>query len=457
MIKRFLGRVFSGRFFKATQPQIIPFSVHRIARDSISRCALQVTQTLQRHEFSAFVVGGAVRDLLLGRRPKDYDVATDATPEEVRALFRRSRVIGRRFRIVHVMCGPEIVEVSTFRGANVIEGDDGRIADEHGRILRDNVFGTQEQDATRRDFRINALFYDPATQEIWDYHDGVGDLKRRRLRMIGEPEARYREDPVRMLRAARLAASTGLEIDPRARKPIRRLAPLLSHVPPARLMDELLKLLLSGHARGGIAQLRREGLLNGVLPILDRAMAQRSGERLIDTALKATDERVQAGKPVSPGFLFACLLWHEVLSGWKRHEEKGEPPIPALYHGMDDALKRQAEKLSIHNRFSAYMKEIWAMQPRFLQRSGKRPYRLLEVPRFRAGYDFLRLRCDSGEADAELGSWWERFQGASETARAQMLIRSDEPGRGRRRRRRRGRRGPGGGARDRTPSHGADS
>ncbi len=456
MIKRFLGRVFSGQLFKPRQPKIIRLAAHGIARDSISACALRVTQTLQRHEFSAFVVGGAVRDLLLGGRPKDYDVATNATPEEVRALFRRSRVIGRRFRIVHVMCGPEIVEVSTFRGASSTEEGDGIVADEHGRILRDNVFGSQEQDATRRDFSINALFYDPATQEIWDYHDGVADLRRRRLRMIGEPEVRYREDPVRMLRAVRLAASTGLEIDPRARKPIRRLAPLLANVPAARLMDELLKLLLSGHTAVGIAHLRREGLQHGVLPLLDHVMAQRSGERLVAAALKATDERVLAGKPVSPGFLFASLLWQEALAAWKRFEEKGEPTVPALYRAMDYVIKRQAEKLPIHNRFSADMKDIWAMQPRFLQRSGKRPYRLLEHPRFRAGYDFLRLRCESGEVDPAIGEWWERFQHAGEAARAEMLVRGEEPGR--RRRRRRGRGNAGGGTKEKAPSpHGADS
>lgn len=458
MIRRLLGRVLSGRLFKPPQPKIIPYSGHGIARESISPCALRVTQTLQRHDFAAFVVGGAVRDLLLGRRPKDYDVATDATPEEVRALFRRARVIGRRFRIVHVMCGREIVEVSTFRGTGATEEPDGRVADEHGRILRDNVFGTQEQDATRRDFSINALFYDPATQEIWDYHGGVADLKRRRLRMIGEPEARYREDPVRMLRAARLAGSTGLEIDPAARKPIRRLASLLAYVPPARLMDELLKLLLSGYAAAGIAQLRRDGLQHGVLPLLDHVMAQRVGERLVAAALKATDERVRADKPVSPGFLFASLLWHEVLGAWKRFEEKGEPPVPALYRAMDDVLRRQAEKLPIHNRFTADMKEIWAMQPRFLQRSGKRPYRLLEHPRFRAGYDFLRLRCESGELDAGISEWWERFQHAGEAARAQMLVRGEEPSRRRRRRRRRGRRKESGGTREKpSSSHGAES
>jgi len=458
MITRFLGRVFSGQLFKPPQPKIIPFGSHGIARDSISACALRVTQTLQRHEFSAFVVGGAVRDLLLGRQPKDFDVATDATPEEVRAHFRRSRVIGRRFRIVHVMCGPEIVEVSTFRGANPTDEGDGRVADEHGRILRDNVFGTQEQDATRRDFSINALFYDPATQEIWDYHNGVADLRRRRLRMIGEPEARYREDPVRMLRAVRLAASTGLEIDPRARKPIRHLAPLLANVPAARLMDELLKLLLSGHAAQGIAHLRREGLQHGVLPLLDRVMNERAGERLVTIALQATDQRVLSGKPVSPGFLFAALLWREVLAASLRFEEKGEPAVPALYRAMDQVIKRQAEKLPIHNRFTADMKEIWAMQPRFLQRSGKRPYRLLEHPRFRAGYDFLRLRCESGEVDAAIAEWWERFQHAGEAARAQMLVQRAEPGRRRRRRRRPRRGSPGGGpGGDGASAQGADS
>lgn len=442
MITRFLGKVFSGQLFRPPQPKIIPFSTHGIARDALSPCALRVTQTLQRHEFFAFVVGGAVRDLLLGRRPKDFDVATDATPEEVRELFRRSRVIGRRFRIVHVMCGPETVEVSTFRGVNPVEEGDERVADEHGRILRDNVFGTQEQDATRRDFSVNALFYDPATQEIWDYHDGVADLKRRRLRMIGDPESRYREDPVRMLRAVRLAASRGLEIDPGTRKPIRRLAGLLANVPPSRLLDELLKLLLSGHALQCVAQLRKEGLHHGVLPLLDATMGHPTGERFVTAALRNTDERILADKPVSPGFLFAALLWHEVLAAWQGFEEKGEPPIPALYRAMEHVLRMQAEKLAIPHRLSADMKEIWAMQPRFLQRAGKRPYRLLEHPRLRAGYDFLRLRCESGEADRAIGEWWERFPRASEAERAQMLVRGEEPGR---RRRRRGRRRGGGG------------
>jgi poly(A) polymerase len=449
MITKFLGKVFSGQLFRPAQPKIISHAAHGVGRDAISSCALRTTQTLQRHNFAAFVVGGAVRDLLLGRRPKDFDIATNATPEEVRGLFRRSRVIGRRFRLVHVLCGPEMVEVSTFRGENPVEEAEARVADEHGRILRDNVFGTQEQDATRRDFTINALFYDPSSQEIWDYHGGVPDLKKRRLRMIGEPEKRYREDPIRMLRAVRLAASRGLEIDAATRRPIRRLAGLLAHVPPSRLLDEMLKLLFSGHAAEGVAQLRKEGLHHGVLPLLDAAMGRAAGERFVVAALTSTDERVQAGKPVSPGFLFAALLWPEVQAEWKVLEEKGGPPIPALYQAMDHVMRAQAGKLAIPHRHGADMREIWAMQPRFLQRSGRRPYRLLEHPRFRAGYDFVRLRCESGELDSALGEWWERFQRAGEAERAQLLVAEGEPRRRRRRRRRRGPRGAGG-----APDHG---
>lgn len=437
MITKFIGRVFSGRLFKSKQPRIVPFAVHGVARERISPCALRVTQTLQEHDFAAFVVGGAVRDVLLSREPKDFDVATDATPEEVRALFRRSRIIGRRFRLVHVMCGHETVEVSTFRGGLAVESAEGRLADEHGRILRDNVFGSQEQDATRRDFTLNALFYDPASQEIWDYHGGVDDLRKRRLRMIGDPEQRYREDPVRMLRAVRLAASRGLEIEARTRKPIRALAGLLANVPPSRLFDEMLKLLLSGHAVEGVTKLRREGLHHGLLPLLDVILEQPLGERFVMLALQTTDERIRSGKPVSTSFLFAALLWHEVLAAWKVSEAKNVPTIMALYQAMDQVLQAQSEKLAIPRRFSGDMREIWALQPRFLHRSGQRPYRLLQQQRFRAGYDFLLLRCDSGEVEPEIGEWWTRFQRAGEEERAAMLVREAAPGKRRRKRRRR--------------------
>jgi poly(A) polymerase len=440
MITKFLGKVFSGKIFKGPQPKIIAFDVHGIPRERISACALRVTQTLQKHEFAAFVVGGAVRDLLLGREPKDFDVATNATPEEVRELFRRSRIIGRRFRLVHVMCGSDTVEVSTYRGGQVDSGSD-HVADEHGRILRDNVFGNQEQDATRRDFTINALFYDPASQEVWDYHGGVPDLKKRRLRMIGDPEVRYREDPVRMLRAVRFAASCNLEIEPTTRKPIRSFAPLLQQVPPARLFDEMLKLLLSGHAHECVTRLRKEGLHHGLLPMLDVILEQPMGERFVMSALRNTDDRVTGGKPVSPSFLFAALLWHEVLADWKKTEASGVPRIPALYQAMERVAQVQADKLAIPRRYSTDMKEIWAMQPRLLERSGRRPYRLLEQPRFRAGYDFLLLRCESGEVEAGIGDWWTRFQHADEEERQAMLVNDDAPQK-RRRRRRRKPRGP---------------
>lgn len=438
MIKRILGKVLSGRFFKSRKPSVIPFSKHGVARDSISRCAASVTQTLQERGFHAYVVGGAVRDIMLGRAPKDFDVATDATPEQVRELFRRSRIIGRRFRLVHVMCGRDVVEVSTYRGEQAVDDAEHRVADEHGRLLRDNVFGSQEQDATRRDFTVNALFYDPATQEIWDYHGGVADLRKRQLRMIGDPERRYREDPVRMLRAARLSASLGLEIEAHTRKPIRTLAPLLANVPPARVFDEMLKLLLSGHAVECVKQLRRQGLHHGLLPMLDVILEQPLGERFVMTALRNTDERIMQEKSVSPAFLFASLLWHEVLSAWRELEKSGMPTISALFEAMERVVQVQAEQLAIPRRFSTDVKEIWAMQPRFLQRGGRRPYRLLEHPRFRAGYDFLLLRCESGEVDAEVGKWWTRFQHADEEARRQMLLDDGEPKKRRRRRRRSG-------------------
>jgi poly(A) polymerase len=438
MITKFLGKVFSGRIFRGQQPRIIPYDVHGIGRERISACALKVAETLQAHNYTAFVVGGAVRDLILGWQPKDFDVATNATPEQVRELFRRSRIIGRRFRLVHVMCGRDMVEVSTYRGGIPSEDEtDERTADEHGRILRDNVFGTQEQDATRRDFTINALFYDPTKQEIWDYHGGYDDLKKGRLRMIGDPDQRYREDPVRMLRAVRFAASRGMELDEPTRAPVKSLAPLLANVPPARLFEEMLKLLMSGHAYECVMALRQEGLHHGLLPMLDVILEQPLGERFVMLALRNTDARIQNDKPVSPSFLFASLLWHEVLAAWKRAEGEGVPTVPAMYQAMDQIIQSQAAKLAIPRRYGSDMKEIWILQPRFLQRSGRRPHRLVEHPRFRAGYDFLLLRCASGEVDPAIGEWWTRFEHATEAERNAMLIQETEPARRKRRRRRR--------------------
>lgn len=434
MIRKFLNRILSGRPSRQAAAAVVSRSRHGIAADTISACARRVTSSLQDKGFAAYVVGGAVRDLLLGLEPKDFDVVTDARPEEVRAVFRRSRIIGRRFRLVHVLCGNEVVEVSTFRAKHVTADTETGATDEHGRILRDNVFGSQEEDAERRDFTINALFYDPTTEEIIDYCGGLSDLKAKRLRMIGDPVGRYREDPIRMLRAVRLAAKLGLNIEPKTRAPIRKLAPLLKNVPPSRVFEEMLKLLLSGHAAQCVVQLRQEGLHHGLLPMLDVIFEQPLGERFVMLALKRTDERVRDDKPVSPGFLFAALLWHEVLAGWRKAEQQGMKSMPALFRAMDDVIEQQAENLAIPRRFGVDMKDIWTLQARLINRSGNRPFAILGNPRFRAAYDFLLLRCESGEVDLELGRWWERFQDAGDEERKRMLL----PGRtGRKRRRRR--------------------
>lgn len=433
MIRKLISRVFSGKKPKANrhEPAVIPVSNHGITRDRISSGSRRVCETLQSHGHKAYVVGGAVRDLLIGAEPKDFDVATDATPEEVRRYFRRSRIIGRRFQIVHVMMGQETLEVTTFRGA--LAEDTKK--DEHGRVLHDNVFGSQAEDAARRDFTANALYYDPATEAVLDYHHGVGDLKQKTLRMIGEPRARYREDPVRMLRAVRLAAKLGLSIDPEARKPIREMAELLENVPPARLFDEMLKLLTSGHSVKCLTQLRDEGLHHGLLPLLDVILEQPMGEKFVMLSLANTDERVRRGKGTSPGFLFATLLWHEVLAHWEKLKAKGEPKIPALYTAMDTVLDVQGEKLAITRRIAGDIKDIWALQPRFEQRAGKRPYALLEQPRFRAGYDFLVLRAQAGELDMEVADWWTRFQNADGDKRAALLLPEQAADKKKRRRR----------------------
>jgi poly(A) polymerase len=332
------------------------------------------------------------------------------------------------------MFGSDTIEVSTFRGSHLAESDHARTA-ESGRILRDNVFGNQEEDAIRRDFTANALYYDPATEVVLDFHNGVADIKAGVLRIIGDPATRYREDPVRMLRAVRLSAKLGLTLDKVTAAPIPALADLLKDVPESRLFDEMLKLFLSGHAIESARKLRKHGLHHGLLPLLDVVVEQPVGERFVNLALKNTDERVLTEKPVSPGFLFATLLWHEVLTAWNRIQAEGQRPIPALHMAMAEVCDIQAEKLAIHKRYSSTMREIWGMQPRFEQRGGKRPYSLIEHPRFRAAYDFLLLRCESGEAPAELGQWWTDFAHADGEARAAMLLPDTQPKKRRRRKR----------------------
>lgn len=423
-----IRKLFKRLFNQQTAPnsiekgQILPFKSHHIRRDQIDNCALSITSELQNAGYTAFIVGGAVRDLLLGIVPKDYDIATNARPEEIRSIFRRSRIIGRRFQLVHVMCGNEIVEVSTFRGhSSDPEKQITKQVDQHGRLLRDNVFGSQAEDAVRRDFTINALFYDPEREEIHDFVGGYQDIKHKKLRIIGLPEQRYREDPVRMLRAIRFAAKLEMQIDQNTAKPISDLAPLLQNVPPARVFDEMMKLLLSGYALSCVIDLRARGLHHGLLPFLDVILEQPMGEQFITHALKCTDTRIKQGKAVSPGFIFAVLLWHEVLIAWNRYKKSGEKPLPALFQAMDEILTIQRKKLAIPRRFDAIIQEIWAMQPRFQARTGHKPFRLLSHPRFRAAYDFMLLRCESGELDMAIGTWWKDFQDASQSEREKML------------------------------------
>ena len=448
MIKKFIQRVFGGAkkgnaSAAAGKWRIYAKAEHGIHRDDLSNAAISVCEGLQKAGYKAFVVGGAVRDLLLGRHPKDFDVATDATPEQVRGVFRRARIIGRRFRLVHVMFRDETIEVSTFRSAHPdVEADadpgaenNRARADEHGRLLRDNVFGNQEEDAIRRDFTMNALFYDPSKEEVWDYVNGVADIQKKRVVMIGDPEARYREDPVRMLRASRLASKLEFVIDPATEKPIATLAPLLDNVPTARIFDEMLKLLFSGHALAGLEKLRTLGLHLGMLPVLDKLFDDPLTRPFVTLALERTDQRIRAEKGVSPPFLFAALFWHPMMTRWRQIEANGVRSLQAMHQAMDEVLDEQRKSLAIPRRLDPLIKELWLAQPRFLQRSTGKAHRNLTHPRFRASYDFYALRAEAGDADREIALWWEKFQFADEAAQQAMLLPDDEPRKGKKRRR----------------------
>ncbi len=439
MIKKFITKMFGRRRARRTgvddEPTRYARAEHGIDRRDISDAAIRTCEGLHRAGFAAFVVGGAVRDLLLGRHPKDFDIATDATPEEVRGVFRRSRIIGRRFRLVHVMFGSETIEVSTFRSAHDASSDENSAnTDEHGRLLRDNVYGSQSEDAIRRDFTMNALFYDPEAEEVWDYTDGFKDIENRRVVMIGDAETRYREDPVRMLRAARFAGKLGFSIDAKTVAPITTLRSLLANVPEARLFDEMLKLLLSGHALACIGELRQLGLHSYLLPSLDQLIGDKNEQQFTKLALQRTDERIGDDRGVSPAFLFAALFWNLMTNRCAELEARGERPLAALHLAMDEVLEAQRRTLAIPRRFDANIKEIWVSQPRFLQRSKVKAYRLLSHPRFRACYDFYALRAEANNADQEVAAWWEKFQFADDDVRENMLMADDEPKKKRRRR-----------------------
>ena len=388
----------------------------------------------------------------MGLRPKDFDVATDATPEQVKALFRRAFIIGRRFRLVHVVFGRgrehETIEVSTFRAyldaaaAEQVAGNERtsksqiaqagekqHVVDAEGRVLRDNVWGPQIEDAARRDFTINALYFDPVTQTVVDYHGGLADARARVLRMIGDPVTRYREDPVRILRVVRFAAKLGFGLEMATEAPVRAMVPLLANVPISRLFDEMIKLLQTGHALASLEQMKRFGLVGGgtpIFPVLEAALGGSSSAAaaratFVRLALEDTDRRVGEGRPVAPSFLLACLLWHDVQERWTALKAKGEAPFPALQQAVDAVFDARIGDISGRGKLAADMREIWLMQPRFDRRTPSGAHSLAAQARFRAGYDFLRLRADAREASSELADWWEDFHLGSEDDREALL------------------------------------
>ena len=447
MIKQFINKLM-GKTPKSSQPHFgrrteVPAAVHGIDPNLVDERAIHVTSTLQQAGFEAYIVGGAVRDLLLGLRPKDFDVATDATPEQVKGLFRRAFIIGRRFRIVHVVYGRgrdnEVIEVSTFRAhldnaaAEQVKGNERtskrqlegmkHAVDSTGRVLRDNVWGPQDEDATRRDFTVNAMYYDPDSQMVVDYHGGIQDSKKRVLRMIGDPVARYREDPVRIIRAVRFAAKLsplGFKIEAKTAKPLLQSATLLADVPQSRLFDEMLKLLQTGHALASVDQLKLLGLATGIYPLLD-VVVERADSAFVKVALADTDRRVGEGKPVAPSFLLACVLWADVREGWAKRLARKEHPHPALQDAIDEVFDARIGDVSGRGKLAADMREIWMMQPRFEKRVGSTPFGLVEQPRFRAGFDFLRLRADIEEVDIRLADWWQEFSMASDSEREDLV------------------------------------
>ena len=426
-------------------PVIVPRAEHSISRAQISENALKVLYRLKNAGYEAYLVGGGVRDLLLGREPKDFDVATDARPEQVEKEFRNCRLIGRRFRLAHVRFGDEIIEVATFRSSGAADTDGGEEEADRahdggtGRILRDNIYGSVEDDAERRDFSVNALYYDIRDFSVRDYVGGLPDLRDGVLRLIGDPELRYREDPVRMLRAVRFAVKLGFKMHPATEAPIGRLGGLLADVPPARMFEEILKLFLYGFGEQAFEALRHHGLFAQLFPRTEAALAvEERGFPLtfIAKALASTDGRVQQDLPVTPAFLFAALLWEPVRQIAQGLEAEGAHPSEALRRASAEVVDEQVKRVALPRRFSTPMAEIFALQPRFLQRQGKRPQRLMEHPRFRAAYDFMVLRAQAGEADPELAEWWTQLQAGDPVAPPPATPGS---GTGRRRRRRGGR------------------
>ncbi|AUM13858.1 polynucleotide adenylyltransferase PcnB [Ketobacter alkanivorans] len=422
LIKKIKGLI-SGNAGK-TSVRVIPRGQHHFPEEDIGRSVYSVLDGLTDAGYEAYLVGGSIRDGLIGMHPKDFDIATSATPEQIKAVFSRNcRLIGRRFRLAHVRFGREIIEVATFRASHgkAEENANHSSQSEEGMLLRDNVFGTLDEDAIRRDFTANALYYRHTDGAVLDFVNGYEDIQHQTLRLIGDPEQRYREDPVRMLRAVRFAAKLDFTIEPRTAAPIIQLSELLGLIPAARLFEEVLKLFLSGHAQAVWPLLVQYDLARWLFPLSSPDSNDEPGmQRMIEIALRNTDNRLAEGKPVTPAFLLAVLLWGPLQKEWRKAQEDGMHAAPALQKAIQKVINKQAQHTSIPKRFGLPMREIWELQGRLAMRSVKRCEGLIQNPRFRAAYDMLLLREEAGETEAGLGEWWTQYQEADQSERTKM-------------------------------------
>lgn len=409
-----------------TTPHIIARGQHNVSRKHFSPNALKVLYRLKDSGHQAYLVGGCIRDVLLGIEPKDFDVVTDATPEQVKRLFRNCRLIGRRFRLAHIVFGREIIEVATMRGHHQAEQSTNHTsqASDEGQLLRDNVYGTIDEDAQRRDFSVNALYYDISDFSIRDFAGGMAALEARRIELIGDPETRYREDPVRMLRAVRFATKLDMTIAPATAEPIKALASLLSNIPPARLFEEMLKLFLNGKAHANFLMLREYGLLEYLFPQLDSLLNNTQDEtplQLIEQMLINTDKRISQDKKVTPAYLVAAFLWFPLQHLTNKLRDKGASPFDAINQAVNIVLSESARVIAVPKRFTMATREIWLMQARFEKRTGQRAMRLLQEPRFRAAMDFYNLRAQFSPELKDCATWWQSYAEKDQQGQKSMV------------------------------------
>jgi len=399
----------------------------------MSPSALKVLYRLNKGGFDAYLVGGGVRDILLGLKPKDFDIATNATPDEIKALFRNCRLIGRRFRLAHIVFGREIIEVATFRGHHDSAPEKEKSCkktskqSEHGMLLRDNIYGSIDEDAERRDFTINALYYSAKDFKVYDFANGVQDVHDKVIRLIGDPETRYREDPVRMLRAIRFATKLDMHISEDTKAPIQELAPLMANIPAARMFEEFLKMFISGKAVANFEQLRQYNLFSYFFPAVDQSLNDNGEQYLsafINLAMSNTDNRINNDQRVTPAFLFAAMLWYPLQKHIQRLNDAGHlAPQDAFFAALSEIMPEQQRSIAIPKRFQGVMKDIWILQDKLARREGKRAFKTFEHPKFRAGYDFLLLRAEIEQSEvlSEQAKWWTDFQDVSNDARVQMV------------------------------------